>query len=229
MARLIGVGVGPGDPELVTLKAARVLKDAPVIAYLAPLEGEGLARRIAAALIPEGRIEIALRMAMSLERASAEAAYDKGAQEIARHLAQGQDVAVLCEGDPLLFGSFLYLLDRLEGKAEVEVIPGVSAIAACAAKSLFPLARQDETVMLLPASLSEEELLARIAQADTVGLFKVGRHLEKIARVLARLGRDKGAVYVERAGQKEEKVLPLDEAVRKGGVYFAMVLARRNI
>jgi precorrin-2/cobalt-factor-2 C20-methyltransferase len=229
MAKLIGVGVGPGDPELMTLKAVRALSTAPVIAYLAPLEGEGLARRIANAHIPQGRIEIALRMEMSLDRASAEAAYDAGARDIALHLAQGRDVALLCEGDPLLFGSFLYLLDRLDGKAEIEVIPGVSAIAACAARSLFPLAKQDETVMLLPASLPEEELLDRIAKADTVGLFKVGRHLGKIARVLAKLGRSEGAVYIERVGQDGEKLLPLDEAVSKGGVYFAMVLARRNI
>lgn len=224
MARLIGIGVGPGDPELITLKAARLIRETPVVAYPAPLEGLGLARSIANDLVPSGRIEIALRMEMSLDRASANAAYDKGAEEIAGHLGAGRDVAFLCEGDPLLFGSFIYLMERLGERFPITVVPGVSSPMASAAAALFPLATQDESVLLVPASKSEAELDSLMATAQTVCLFKVGRHLEKIRRILISRGRLDKARYVERASQEGEVVLSLDQAIAKGGVYFAMVL-----
>ncbi|CAA6603629.1 Precorrin-2 C(20)-methyltransferase [Rhodospirillaceae bacterium LM-1] len=226
MARLIGIGVGPGDPELITLKAARLLKEALVIAYPAPMQGEGLARSIVGDLIPAGRVEIPLRMEMSLDRDSANAAYDAGAVEIAKHLEEGRDVAVLCEGDPLLFGSFIYLMERLGDRFDVQVVPGISSPMASAAAALMPLAVQDEAVLLIPASRSEEELERLIAGTQTACLFKVGRHLDKIRRVLLRLNRLDKARYVERASQAHEQCLTLDQAIAKGGVYFAMVLVR---
>jgi len=151
VAKLIGIGVGPGDPELLTLKAARLLREIPVIAFPAPMEGQGLARSIVGDLIPAGRTEIPLRMEMSLNRDSANGAYDAGAIEIARHLDEGRDVAVLCEGDPLLFGSFIYLLERLGENYSVQVVPGIASPMASAAASLMPLATQDEPSPLFPA------------------------------------------------------------------------------
>lgn len=224
MAKLYGIGVGPGDPELLTLKAARILSEVSVIAYPAPLEGVGLARTIAETLIPDGLIEIPLRMEMSLNRDSANAAYDAGADEINRHLTAGRDVAILCEGDPLLFGSFIYLMERLTGHGEIEVVPGVASPMASASAARFPLATQDEAVLLIPATRSEAELERLIASCETACLFKVGRHLEKIRRVLVKLGRLDKAHYVERASHADQKVLSLDEAIQKGGIYFAMVL-----
>jgi precorrin-2/cobalt-factor-2 C20-methyltransferase len=224
VAKLYGIGVGPGDPELLTLKAARILSEVLVIAYPAPLEGQGLARTIAEYLIPQGVTEIPLRMEMTLNRQSANAAYDAGADEINRQLRAGNDVAFLCEGDPLLFGSFIYLMERLHGHAEIEIVPGVSSPMAAAAAAHFPLATQDEAVLLIPATHGEAELERLIASVQTACLFKVGRHLEKIRRVLAKLGRLDKAHYVERASQADQKVLSLDEAIEKGGIYFALVL-----
>jgi precorrin-2/cobalt-factor-2 C20-methyltransferase len=224
VAKLIGIGVGPGDPELLTLKAARLLREIPVIAFPAPMEGQGLARSIVGDLIPAGRTEIPLRMEMSLNRDSANGAYDAGAIEIARHLDEGRDVAVLCEGDPLLFGSFIYLLERLGENYSVQVVPGIASPMASAAASLMPLATQDEAVLLVPATRSEEELERLIVSCETICLFKVGRHLEKIRRVLMKSNRLHKARYVERASQAEERVLTLDQAIEKGGIYFAMVL-----
>ncbi|TAN56672.1 MAG: precorrin-2 C(20)-methyltransferase, partial [Rhodospirillales bacterium] len=220
MAKLFGIGVGPGDPELLTLKAARLLGEIQVIAYPAPLEGEGLARSIAGPLVPEGRTEIPLRMEMTLDRASANAAYDAGAVEIARHLDAGRDVAFLCEGDPLLFGSFIYMMERLGGRHAIEVVPGVASPMACAALARMALATQDEAVLLIPASRSEEDLERLIGAADTACIFKVGRHLEKIRRVLMRLRRLEQTRYVARAGQAGEAVLSLDQAIAQGGTYF---------
>ncbi|MBF0356040.1 MAG: precorrin-2 C(20)-methyltransferase [Alphaproteobacteria bacterium] len=223
-AVLYGIGVGPGDPELLTLKAARLLREVPVIAYPAPMEGPGLARSIAGDLVPSGRIEIALRMEMSLERSSANAAYDSGAVDIAKHLDAGNDVAFLCEGDPLLFGSFIYLMERLGESHEIQVVPGVASPMASASAALFPLATQEEAVLLVPASRSEEDLLRLIGACETACIFKVGRHLAKIRRVLVQLGRLDRARYVERASHADQRVLSLDEAIDKGGIYFAMVL-----
>ncbi len=130
--RLYGIGVGPGDPELMTLKAVRVLAEAPVVAYPAPDKGESSARKIAAAHIPAGRIEIAIRVPMRPGPEPA-AIYDDAAKEIAAHLEAGRDVAVLCEGDPLFYGSFIYLHDRLAHRFPTTVVPGVSSLTACAA------------------------------------------------------------------------------------------------
>ena len=110
-----GLGVGPGDPELVTLKAWRIISQAPVIAYPAANGNDSLARRIAAPFIPQDVIEVAIAVPMRREREPAQEAYDKAAQAIATHLDQGRDVAFLCEGDPLFYGSFAGLLQALHG------------------------------------------------------------------------------------------------------------------
>lgn len=227
VTELYGIGVGPGDPDLITLKAARLIAQLPVLAYPAPLEGESLARRIAAAHIPAGAIEIPIRMPMSPAHTPAFDAYDRAAREIDAHLKAGRKVGVLCEGDPLLYGSFVYLLERLGDRHPATIVPGVSSMMACAALARFPLATQDASVALAPASLPEAELERRLAHADSAVLFKVGRHLDTIARVLERLGMAEGAVYVARAGQPGETILPLAEAQARGGIYFAMVLARK--
>ncbi len=119
---LYGIGIGPGDPDLLTLKAVKLLQSCPVIVWPAPLTGDGLARTIAAPHIPDGKTEIAIRLSFHPDRADTDAAYDQAASAIAAHLAAGRDVAVLCEGDPLLFGSFIYLLDRLRDQP-VQVVP----------------------------------------------------------------------------------------------------------
>ena len=140
---LYGLGVGPGDPELITLKALRLLKAAPVIAYPAPEEGESLARKIAAPHLPGGQTEIVIRMPLDASRFPAQAVYDRVAEEVATHLDAGRDVAALCEGDPFFYGSFMYLFGRLAGDHRVEVVPGVTAATACAAALGVPLTHRD--------------------------------------------------------------------------------------
>ena len=133
--KLYGVGLGPGDPELLTLKALRILKSVPVIAWPAPDEGHSFARSIAADHLPGGQVEIAIRVPMRVERFPAQEIYDRAAEEIAAHLDAGRDVAVLCEGDPFFYGSFMYLFERLAGRYETEIVPGVSSIMAAGAAS----------------------------------------------------------------------------------------------
>ncbi len=225
-ATLYGLGVGPGDPELMTLKALRILRQVPVIAYLVPAGGDSLARAIAAAHLPGGQTEIAMVAAMVPDQSPAHATYDRYAGEIAVHLEAKRDVAVLCEGDPFFYGSFMYLFERLAGEHTVRVVPGVSSLGAASAAAGMPLVSRNEILVALPATLAEEELESRLAAADTAAIFKVGRHLDKVRRVLARLGLEAGARYVERATMDGERILGLDEIAGKAP-YFSLILVRR--
>ncbi|MEL7116131.1 MAG: precorrin-2 C(20)-methyltransferase [Pseudomonadota bacterium] len=224
---LYGVGLGPGDPDLITRKAARLIEAAPVVAYPRLAGAASFARSIAADLIPAGASEIVIDVPMTVERAPAQAAYDEGAAEIAAALDAGQDVVCLCEGDPLFYGSFMYLKARLEQAYHVVVVPGVTSLTACAAQSGLALAARNERLTILPGPLPEAELEARIAGAESVAVMKVGRHLAKIRDVIARLGFLDAAVYVERASLAEERVLPLADAPDPAP-YFSMVLLTKG-
>lgn len=224
MATLYGLGLGPGDPELLTLKALNVLKRVPVIAYPAPDTGESFARRIAAPHLPGGQIEIAIRTPMIPGRYPANDVYDRYGAEIAEHLEGGRDVAVLCQGDPFFYGSFMYVFQRFADKCAVEVVPGVSSLGACAAAAGRPLASRNQVLTILPATLPEDDLAARLKGSDSVAIVKVGRHLEKVRRVLDSLSLTNRARYIERATLAEERVLPLDRVSEGEAPYFSMIL-----
>lgn len=227
MGRLYGVGLGPGAPDLMTLRTARLIEKAKVIAYPALAGGASFARSIAADLIPADAREIVMDVPMTVERAPAQAAYDKGAAEIAEALAAGHDVVCLCEGDPFFYGSFMYLYARLSDRFEVEVVPGVTSITACAARSGRPLVARNERLTVLAGPLPEDELRARIEGAESVVIMKVGRHLSKIRAVIESLGLTEKASYVERATLPEEVVLPLAHAPEKAP-YFSMILVTKG-
>lgn len=210
------------------MKAKAVLAEVPVIAYPAPEGGESLVRAIADAHIPAGRTEIVISTPMTAGKFPANDVYDRYARLIAEHLDAGRDVAVLCEGDPFLYGSFMYVYQRLAPSHPTRVVPGVSSLGAVAAAAGTWLASRDDILTVLPATLSEEELAARLALTDAAAIMKVGRHLAKVRRVLARLGLAAQARYVERATMPEEAVLSLEAAaLRKTAPYFSMVLVRR--
>ncbi|KQI71914.1 precorrin-2 C20-methyltransferase [Loktanella sp. 5RATIMAR09] len=224
---LYGVGVGPGAPDLMTLRAARLIERAGVVAYPTLAGAASFARAIAADLIPADAQEIIMDVPMSVERAPAQAAYDQGAAEIAAALDAGRDVVCLCEGDPFFYGSFMYLFARLSGTYRVEIVPGVTSVTACAARARMPLAARNERLTVLPGPLPEDELRARIAGAESVVIMKVGRHLAKIKGVIDALGLTEGAVYVERATLPDEVVLPLADAPEKAP-YFSMILLTKG-
>ncbi|MEM7439902.1 MAG: precorrin-2 C(20)-methyltransferase [Pseudomonadota bacterium] len=224
---LYGIGLGPGDPELITLKAARLIAAAPVIAYPMLEGGDSFARSIAADLIPETAVELPISIPMTTDRAPAQAAYDTGAGAISAHLADGRDVVVLCEGDPFFYGSFMYLFSRLSVDHPVEVVPGVTSVTACAAAVGQPLSARNEVLTILPGPLPEAELKARIEAASSVAIMKVGRHLGKIRRVLDTLGLTDHASYVERATLPNQRHAPLTEAPEKAP-YFSMILVSRG-
>ena len=221
--RLFGIGVGPGDPELVTLKAARLLAELPVIAYPAPADGESTARVIATRFIPVGRTEVAIRVPMRPGEMPV-AIYDRAAQEIAAHLDAGRDVGVLCEGDPFFYGSFMYLHDRLAGRFRCTIVPGVTSLTACAAAGSRPLVGRDGALTILPATLSDAELERRLVTGDAAAIMKVGRHLPRVRNLLARLGLLASAVYVAHASRRDEHVALLAELDAGEAPYFSMIL-----
>jgi len=224
---LYGVGLGPGAPDLMTLRAARLIEGAGVVAYPTLAGAASFARAIAAESIAPNAQEIVMDVPMSVERAPAQAAYDKGAAEIAAALDAGQDVVCLCEGDPFFYGSFMYLFARLSNNYRVEIVPGVTSVTACAARAGLPLAARNERLTVLPGPLPEDELRSRIEGADSVVIMKVGRHLAKIRGVIDALGLTDQAVYVERATLPEEVVLPLAKAPEKAP-YFSMILLTKG-
>lgn len=224
---LIGVGVGPGDPELMTLKAHRLISGAQVVAYPALAGAESFARAIAAGVIAAGAREIVMDVPMTTAREPAQAAYDAAAARIAVELDQGRDVVCLCEGDPFFYGSFMYLHARLSPRYAVEVVPGVTSITACAARAGLPLAARSERLTVLPGPLPEAELRARIEGAESVAILKVGRHLAKIRSVIGALGLMGRAVYVERASLAEEMICPLAQAPDQAP-YFSMILLTKG-
>jgi precorrin-2/cobalt-factor-2 C20-methyltransferase len=225
---LYGVGVGPGDPDLITLKALKVLQTAPVIAYPAGEVGDSLARRIAAPHIPAGRREIIIRMPLDPKRFPDRSAYDRGAGEIADVLRDGADVAVLCEGDPFFYGSFMYLFNRLTGEFPVQVVPGISSLMACAGASLTPLAARNEALSVLPAPMAADELRTHLAEADAAAIIKLGRHAPKVYGVLRDLDLLDRAHYVAHATMPGQQVGMLADMDPGEVPYFAMILVRKS-
>ncbi|WP_259781333.1 precorrin-2 C(20)-methyltransferase [Aestuariispira ectoiniformans] len=225
---LYGVGVGPGDPELITLKALRVIREAPVLAWPAPLEGESLARSIAAPHLDGSHIEVPIRMPMEVARFPAQQVYDEAAIEIADHLSNGRDVAVLCEGDPFFYGSFMYLFGRLADDFPVEVIPGVSSLMATAAAVGAPLASRNDVLTVLPGPLDEDILERRLDRAEAAAIIKVGRHLGKIRRVLDRMDLTENARYISHATMDKQRVSPLSEITEEKAPYFTMILVHKR-
>ena len=169
---LSGIGVGPGDPDLITLKALKALRGAQVVAYPAPPEGESLARSIAAPHLPGGQEEIAIRMPLEPNRFPAAEVYDDAAAALGARLDEGRNVAVLCEGDPFVYGSFLYLFERLAAHHRVEVIPGVSSPMACAAALGLPLAARNDVLAVIPAPLDAQRLTAQLANCDAAAIVR---------------------------------------------------------
>jgi len=225
---LYGLGVGPGDPELLTLKALRLLRAAPVVAYPAPEQGNSFARSIVAIWLEARQREIAIRIPMQPGPPPA-AIYDAAAAELATELDRGDDVALLCQGDPLFYGSFVHLFARLAGRYRIEIVPGVSSITACAAAASTPLVTRDEALVVIPATLGEAEIARRLAESDTAAIVKLGRHFQKVRRVLRELDLLDSARYVERATLPNQRISPLAYVDAAEIPYFSMALVRRRV
>ena len=222
--KLYGVGVGPGDIELLTLKAARLLSEVKIIAYPAANGGESLARRIVAPLIPENAREMPIAIPMEEAREPARSAYDAAAQSIADHLRQGSDVLFLCEGDPFFYGSFMFLYERLGSSFETIIVPGVTSLTACAGVLGRPLAARNEVLKILPAPLPEQRLRAELQNAEAAAIIKIGRHFDKVRKVLCDLDLTARACIIERATQGDQRITPMNDMAQGARPYFSTIL-----
>jgi len=221
--RLIGVGTGPGDPQLVTRRAWALIEGARVIAYPAPDTGTSFTRSIVAEAIAGDAVEIPMIVPMRPGRAPAQSVYDDAATAIGGHLAAGRDVIVLCEGDPLFYGSFMYLLVRLRDSYPVEIVPGVNSLSACAAAQAHPLVARSDVLTVLPGTLDDEALAAAIGAADAVAIMKIGRHMPRLRALVDRLGLTGHALYTSHASLPHERALALSDAP-DDAPYFSMIL-----
>jgi precorrin-2/cobalt-factor-2 C20-methyltransferase len=229
---LYGIGVGPGDPELMTIKAARILQQVPVIAYTVDADGASLARQTASACIPPAVVELPLRFSMSKQRETRVAARQAAARQVCAALAQGQDVAFITEGDPLLYSTFQHLLAEMPAEAaaevKVQICPGVSSLSAAAAAAHFPLALEDQRMLVASArEAGPEQLSAWLRQFDVLVLFKVYNRLPALLRELERSGCLANAVLVERASLQDQAVIHnLADWDGRQPAYFSILLVR---
>lgn len=221
--KLYGLGIGPGDPELLTLKAYRILQAVPVIAYPAMENGKVLARAIVADYLRPEQIEIPMPLPFSPTRSS-QPYYDIAAEKIAAHLSQGQDVAVLCEGEPFLYGTFMYLYNRLASRFTTEVVPGISSTMASAAQLGVPLTYRNDVLSIMPATLSAEILRDRLAVTDTAVIIKLGRHFAKVRDVLSELGLLERALYIERATMPNQRIVEITQVDAAEVPYWALIV-----
>ena len=222
------VGVGPGDPELLTLKAARILRSVPAFAHFAKHNQPGHARQVAAHCLRPGVAELRFEYPLTTElppgdpcyRARMAPFYDAAAEALSRRLACG-DVALLCEGDPFFYGSAMYVFDRLRTRHTVEIVPGITGMSGAWAQAGTPMAHGDDVLTVLPGTLPQAELAERLSRTEAAVVMKVGRNLPKIRAALG----DRPAVYVERATHAAERILPLADVPDGPAPYFSLVLA----
>lgn len=232
--RLFGVGVGPGDPDLMTVKARRLIEAADVVAY--PIAGRpsagGVARSIAEPFLSAHQIQVPMVYPVTTgttdhpggyEGAIAEF-YDRSAEALAAHLDAGRDVVVLCEGDPFFYGSYMYLHERLAHRYRAEVVPGVTAFSGAAAAAGLPLVKRDDVLVVLPGTLPEDQLRAHLQMADAAVVMKLGRTFPGVRDSLIATGMAERAVYVERATSPQEQVAPLAEIDARRVPYMSILL-----
>lgn len=221
--KLYGLGIGPGDPELLTLKAHRILTTVPVIAYPTMENGKVLARAIVADFIRPEQLEIPMPLPFSVERSS-QPYYDIAAEKIAEHLMAGRDVAVLCEGEPMLYGTFMYLFNRLSDRFPTEIVPGISSTMACGAMLGAPITYRNDVFCILPATLDAEILRDRLSSVDAAVIIKLGRHFAKVKGVLQDLGLLDRALYIERATQPTQKIVAIADLEPATVTYWSLIL-----
>ncbi len=240
VGRFYGVGVGPGDPELITLKAARLIRAADVVAYHSGPAGRSIARGIAAELIGPDAIEELMIYPVTTGTTDHPQGYDgvvgefydASAARLERHLAAGRTVVILAEGDPLFYSSYMYLHDRLAERYPCELVPGVTSISAVSAAAAQPLTRHEDVLTVLPGTLPVPELARRLADTDAAAIMKLGRTFPGVREALRQAGRLDDAIYVERASNAGERVVPVTEVDPDTVPYFSMIMVpgrdRRN-
>jgi precorrin-2/cobalt-factor-2 C20-methyltransferase len=229
--RLVGVGVGPGDPELLTIKGLRVLREANEV--FVPVGDTGETGRAEAVVQAHLGIKRARRLLFALsddERARAEN-WERAAREVAEPLRQGKTCAFATIGDPNLYSTFTYLVQTLEVLLEVEVetVPGITAMQDLAARSGTVLLVGDERLALLPFTAGEEALRGALEGFETVVCYKGGRRLGEVLQVAGETGRLEDAIYGSRLGMEGEEIVSASEMLGREGTYLSTLIFTRDV
>jgi precorrin-2 C20-methyltransferase/precorrin-3B C17-methyltransferase len=230
--KLWGVGLGPGDPELVTVKAARLISEAQVIAYHSARHGRSIARSVAEPYLRPGQLEEALVYPVTTETTDHPGGYEGAiaefyelsAKRLAEHLDAGRDVVLLCEGDPFFYGSYMYMHERLTDRYQAEAVPGVTSVSAASAVLGRPLVQRDEVLTVLPGTLPAPELARRLADTEAAAVLKLGRTFNSVREALAESGKLDEALYVERATWQAQRVEPFADVDPESVPYFSLAL-----
>ena len=229
---LYGIGLGPGDPELVTVKAVRLIAASPVVAYFAKAGRRGNARAIVDRWLPASARELPLYYPVTTELAVSDPAYnaqlaafyEASSQAIAGHLREGRDVAVLSEGDPLFYGSFMHLYVRLKDRFPTTIVPGVAGMSGCWSAAGEPITWGDDVLTVLPGTLGEAALTQRLKATDAAIIMKIGRNFAKVRAALIASELYERAIYVERGTMSDQRIMPLSEKTDDLAPYFSMIL-----
>ncbi|MGE4480419.1 precorrin-2 C(20)-methyltransferase [Acidocella sp.] len=232
MGRIICAGLGPGDPELMSLRAARAVREARHVAYFRKAGRRGQARRIVEGMLHPACVEYAMEYPVTTELPADSAEYisalngfyDEWAARL-KALAATEEVVVLCEGDPFFYGSFMHLHVRLQGLVEMEVVPGITGMSGCWTATGKPITWGNDILTILPGTLPEDELARRMRESDAFVVMKTGRNLPKIKRALAKAGRLEQAMLVAHGTTRQERVARVTEIADGDCPYFAVVMA----
>ena len=230
--RLFGLGLGPGDPELITLKALRLLKATRHIAAFAKAGRQGHAERIIAPHLEPTHKLMRLEYPVTTEiEFNAEAYktalrqfYEKSSAHIAALLRSGDDVALVCEGDPLFYGSFMHIFIRLRNEFSCEIVPGIAGMAGAWSAAQVPMTWGDDVMAIIPSTLDANAIKARLQQADAAVIMKIGRNFAKVRQALTEAGRFDEAIYVERGTMSGQMIQPLADYRGQTPPYFSLIL-----
>ncbi len=227
---LYGVGLGPGDPELVTVKAARLIGSADVVAYHSARHGRSIARSIAAPYLRGDQIEEQLVYPVTTEgtegyQAAVEEFYEQAAARLMAHLAEGRDVVLLAEGDPLFYSSYMHMHKRISSRFRTEIIPGITSVSAASAALAMPLVEGDDVLTVLPGTLGRDELTQRLTGSGAIAIMKISRSYADVREALKQSGRLPQAYYVERASGGSAQLIESAEQVDPAAVpYMSIVI-----
>ncbi len=229
--RLFGIGLGPGDPELITLKAFKLIQSASVVAYPTAKAGHGNALRTARPHIkPEQQLLPLVYPITAGPKADQPdyldvmyQFYDDTAEQMATLMDQGHDIALLCAGDPFVYGSFMYWYKRLNERYETIIVPGISSIFAGAVAAQTPWVLRNDTVTVIPGTLPQDAIVQRLQQGDAIVIIKLGRTFSKVKQALEQAGKIDKAIYVERATMTNQKVMPVSQVTEEEVPYFSMI------
>lgn len=229
---IYGVGVGPGDPELISLKAYNLLKKAKHIAYFKKKDKEGISYKIVKEYLRKDVLEIKMNYPITTEisflssqyKKTLSQFYDNCCNEILTISNQNKDLVIICEGDPFFYGSFMHIYTRLLNKNIIKVIPGITGMSAAWTASKSPITWGDDVLTVIMGTMTENEIVKRIKKNDAIVIMKIGKNYEKICKVLKSLNLFNDAFLVENASMSNERVRKLTDVHELTLPYFSIIL-----